>query len=1008
MKAQNKIFNLSIAAIVVTTLFLPHFVLAEDAIEPAPIVIAPEAPAPEPMPEIPTPEIPTPEVPAPEVPVVESPAEETVITETPLEPTSETPPVDIPEPEIQTPDISKPEIQTIVPLVLETPAEEKVIEETQSEEQVVSKTSTTETSNEQSTTLETPVSNSVHLTIRIDDRIVYSGTTDISAESIDLTDNTGTPTTTLRNNILGMITAADAASDNFSITDLAYYASLNSFFINCISADNTPSCYNWQYTVNNIYPGIGIDHYNLNNGDEVYLYFGAKNRFTVSTTTLQLGQSLTMRVEKYDYINNVFVPFSNTIVGAILPDFSWPPNVIASSTTNADGQATFVIPSTGTYSVGIDEDGYYPSETVTVTLPQTIINLNLQTKEGTFFKEDITVTACKDTSTVYTLNAWCALEQTAAKNNWTLGTTSGSLIFLNDVNEYVFNYPTAFWSWYSNLQLGETALNKHILSENENIMLTYGVNPIKLEVSSTTPTVGTTTTISISELNFAAWPAEWVGLSSTTLHLNDTTVDLSTGTYEFVPTVTTTVFVTKTGYVSSDSITIIPGAVASTNSNPTNTGTGGGSNTNENNTITVTFDVNAAGNFLLTKQNSDGSIGSASLYSDWAAMAIGSLGNSSAKAGLITYLKTNPNAGTTATDYERRAMALLALGLNPYSDTPTNYIAEIMKKYDGTQFGDAGLVNDDIFAIFPLLKSGYSTNDVEIQKAVAFILSKQNNAGGWESPDMTAAAVQALSQVKSITGVNEALTKAKNYLKTSTKTDGRIGDNTFSTGWGLQALSALGESATTWNGENPSPLNYLASQQQTDGAVNPTSDTNDNRIWATSYAIPGAQGRTWESILISVPKSVSNTNNTTAENISSTSTSTTQTVTSTQAIISTTTSQFVTTTPVIILPIENLESIIEPVVEPIIETLPGIATTNEAPLSPNSITTSITESITSPPVQAAQITPPSDSPATGEQLSAPSPETPVSGSNKALFGGAAAVAGTAGAYLAWRFLQGLV
>ncbi len=845
MKTQNKIFNFSIAAILVTTLFLPHFVLAAE--ETSGESSTGSSPTESSTSETSSSESSSQSSESSSSNSSESSSTESSTTESSNSETSQTQSTETQSTEQST----STETSATETTETNTPANQSSVE-TESNSNSISETTASSTSETvettQSTTTSTStevvteslsssesstaVANEVRLTIRLNESIIYSATTTISADTIVVTDNTGTTANIAQNIVLGMLTAADANSETFTVTDLAFFASFNSYIINCISTGATPSCYNWQYTVNDVYPFVGIDDYILNNGDDVYLYFGTQNRFSVTDNTISLTEPISVTAEKYEYRTNSWAARANVTVGATQPNPAdpWTPTVVTSTLTNSLGQASLYVTATGTYNVGIGDDYYYPTEAVTVS-----------------------------------------------------------------------------------------------------------------EIITTTSSTTNTTTSTESTAN--------------------------------------------TG------------------------GTGGGSTTNEN--TTATFDVTAAGNFLFTKQNSDGSIGSASLYSDWAAMAIGSLGNSSAKAGLITYLKTNPNAGTTATDYERRAMALLALGLNPYTDTPTNYIAEIMKKYDGTQFGDAGLVNDDIFALFPLLKSGYSTGDAEIQKAVTFILSKQNTVGGWESPDLTAAAVQALAQVKSLDGVNDSLSRAKNYLKVSTKTDGRIGDNAFSTGWGLQALSALGESATTWNGSNPSPLNFLATQQKTDGGVNPTTDSNDNRIWATSYAIPGAQGKTWDSILIAVPKftiinSIGNgvTGNTVTTTNSTVVTSTSQTATTTPQI-TTSTTQFVTTTPEIVVPIAI------PVQEPVVDQtqlVTEIPITNNSetnPTSPQPIRTiqTVGTNNETKPLETTQNPEPT---ATGEQLSAPGPQIPASGSNKALFGGAAALAGTAGAYLAWRFLQGLV
>src|SRR3989344_6077620 len=129
-------------------------------------------------------------------------------------------------------------------------------------------------------------------------------------------------------------------------------------------------------------------------------------------------------------------------------------------------------------------------------------------------------------------------------------------------------------------------------------------------------------------------------------------------------------------------------------------------------------------------------------------------------------------------------MALLSLGINPYSGTSTDYITPIVDTFDGTQIGEL-FPHDDIFAIFPLLHAGYSVNDEIIQKVTAYIVSKQSANGSWGDPDSTAAAVQALSLINSQPGVSDALSKAKIYLQGHQQSNGGFG-NSFSTSWVIQ------------------------------------------------------------------------------------------------------------------------------------------------------------------------------------------------------------------------------
>ncbi len=280
---------------------------------------------------------------------------------------------------------------------------------------------------------------------------------------------------------------------------------------------------------------------------------------------------------------------------------------------------------------------------------------------------------------------------------------------------------------------------------------------------------------------------------------------------------------------------------------PPNSGGGGGGY------IQPIFNVSNAMAYLKNLQNADGSFGGADLYTDWVAIAFGAFGvNDSSKDKLLAYFNAHNTLSTILTDNERRAMALLALGQNPYSFSGVNYINAIINSFDGSQFGDANLVNDDIFALIPLKNSGYGAGDDIITKDIAFLIAKQNTDGSWEeSTDITAAAVQALKPFETVAGVADSLLKAANYLANGQNNNGSWG-SIYSTSWTMQAMNSL---SASWTKNGFTPSNYLGLQQTSDGAVLSSSETPQNQIWAISYAIPAALFKPWNAIMQSVPKS---------------------------------------------------------------------------------------------------------------------------------------------------------
>ncbi len=235
--------------------------------------------------------------------------------------------------------------------------------------------------------------------------------------------------------------------------------------------------------------------------------------------------------------------------------------------------------------------------------------------------------------------------------------------------------------------------------------------------------------------------------------------------------------------------------------------------------VKAQFDVEKAFDFIISQQKDDGSFGE-SLYTDWAAFALASENSQAGVAGLTKYLNESKLPGGLLTDYERHAMALMALGLNPYSTNGENYIEKIVSDFDGKQFGNPDEDNDDIFALIVLQNAGFAQTDEMINKDINFILDKQKNDGSWdESADMTGAGIEALSTFSPDPGSGEiqnALGKAKEFLKQNQKDDGSFG-NVSSTAWAMEGILALNEKPEDWV-KNPAdggtsgntPLDYLA------------------------------------------------------------------------------------------------------------------------------------------------------------------------------------------------------
>lgn len=273
----------------------------------------------------------------------------------------------------------------------------------------------------------------------------------------------------------------------------------------------------------------------------------------------------------------------------------------------------------------------------------------------------------------------------------------------------------------------------------------------------------------------------------------------------------------------------------------------------------ASLNISSALSFLASRQNATGAFGASDspLVTDWTAVALGAAGSGDAAERLRSYLLAARPALSSVTDYERHAMALEAMGIDPYAGAGLDYIAPILAAFDGTQIGSP-VPHDDIFGIITLTHAGYGAGDDIIAKAAAYAISKQQPDGSWGDPDTTAAAIQALGPLYSLPGVNAALSRAVAYLKSAQQPDGGW-QNPDSTSWVLTAINAIREGDPAHADSWPSSLGYypddsLAGTQQADGGVRPASEAADTRLWSTGYAIVAASGKSWLSALRSFPR----------------------------------------------------------------------------------------------------------------------------------------------------------
>lgn len=534
------------------------------------------------------------------------------------------------------------------------------------------------------------------------------------------------------------------------------------------------------------------------------------------------------------YINkgDVYVDSGATALDDVDGDIS--SNIISISSIDTN--------TVGHYSVSYNVKDFSLNSAVevkrTVIVDPTPVTIVLKAYAGdaVLFDGTETVNACEESpnSGIRTINGKCAVEQSGLSNTWTWDYAPSG--WMDELGTYstASDY-SKYWGWFyqiknEDLNSGSTGLNQHVLQDEEQIVLTYNSYPLKISADKYSGTIGDTIVFTAEEkstydsnFNMIWTPSTDVVISiggqscstvsdgTCSLIMNEDGVFKATGS--------------KTLYVPySLDITILPAS----------SGGGGG--------IPVpTFSISNANNFLLSKQNPDGSFGD-TLYTDWVAISAG-ISNAPFVVKLKNYLQNNVFNSDVITDNERHAMALSALGISPYNGTTVNYIDKIVKSFDGTQIGDTNLINDDIFGLIILGKSGYTQEDDFISKDISYVVGYQLPNGSWgDSADMTAAGLQAL---RFYGGNSDAINRAENYLIINqNQSNGGFGNN-FSTSWALQAMSLNNSlSLNVTRAEN-----YLTKNQQIDGGMEDVNSDISNRIWSTSYAIPAIMHKSFSNSL---------------------------------------------------------------------------------------------------------------------------------------------------------------
>jgi hypothetical protein len=484
----------------------------------------------------------------------------------------------------------------------------------------------------------------------------------------------------------------------------------------------------------------------------------------------------------------------------------------------------------------------------------TRINLNIYTYDGSLYSGEINVSACYENEggTSSSINAFCAIEKVANENNWQINKTWYPFgVTLDGLHTYTADFSNnRFWVYFINDNPGEVGLNSYLLKENDKLDLFFGVSPLKISTNNLKPKSGDSVDVTANFFDFMTWG--WLKPQTVRFVINGISRSSDENSaLNFIAENNTNyeIFAEGDGFVKSNILTISTNLLSQISLPPPPAGGGGCAYCEaEEQKILKTFNISKAENFL--KENLfriDNSKNE--MLMDWASIALASFAKEEDLLKIKQFLISNPlKDDSLVTDYERRAMALMSLGIDPYN-AGLNYIEKITSSFIGGQFGSPDMFNDDAFAIMVLTKAGFSKENPMIKDALDFLIRAQNiENGSWQNVDLTSASISAVSLFKGNRREDDVLKRAIGYLKKSQKKDGGFGDP-FSTSWAIQAIYAYGEDPKTWVVSGRNPIDYLASLQDNDGGISLKDGYIENRIWATAYSLPSVGGLAWSKIL---------------------------------------------------------------------------------------------------------------------------------------------------------------
>ncbi len=426
-------------------------------------------------------------------------------------------------------------------------------------------------------------------------------------------------------------------------------------------------------------------------------------------------------------------------------------------------------------------------------------------------------------------------------------------LYLNSIDEYIGDLSN-YWLYYVNYESGSVGLADYLLSDGDELLLSYGsdLSALRLTLDAVQITTGEEVTATVDYYSY-----DWMTDSGEYLPAENVGVTFGN----------TTILTDMNGqavFSTDDSAAYSVQADADNYTRSYVTTLRVYQRIGSFNTLSKYRRTEIRKNgiaYLKGAMDSDGLVDGDQSLTEWSAMALAASGKKNKKM-FRAVKQYDPGVADGTTTLARHAMTLEAIGKNARNYKKVNYIQRMKKTFGNSQFGDENLCNDDIFAVLALISADEKSSSLYIHESVESTFACQNDDGGFSYTPGGASDVDTTASwymmAQHLRGTDIGLDmKAKRkaalgYLKKSQNPDGGWGyadgavSNASSTSWVLQALRSRRHEAKRVKKNNLNGFHFLGEVSSSDGAfAYDALGTSSVESLNTAYAVMALKGKSF-------------------------------------------------------------------------------------------------------------------------------------------------------------------